>query len=184
MHSEDSSQQDFSHQGDHLFMSQVNAFACIYNKAWQSTTFGMVLVDGDGYILNLSRHAIEMFHQTEAELLGKEMGELLQPSEKVAFVERLAHAHMNQDDFTTQYFHLAPPSSKTIFFTFELINDHQPLPEFLLLMRDVTDQEQNTNAIKNKERVKHLHQKLHMELREQQYNPIILQSGCLFSMMM
>lgn len=160
MHSEDSSQQGFSHQGDHLFMSQVNAFARIYNKAWQSTTFGMVLVDGDGYILNLSRHAIEMFHQTEAELLGKEMGELLQPFEKVAFVERLAHAHMNQDDFTTQYFHLAPPSSKTIYFTFELINDHQPLPEFLLLMRDVTDQEQYTNALKNKEIYLNMSQKI------------------------
>ncbi len=160
MHSEDSSQQDFSHQGDQRFISQVNAFARIYHKAWQSSTFGMVLVDSEGHILNLSQHAIEIFEQSEADLLGKPMYELLQPSERVVFMERLAHARMKQDDFTTQYFHLTLSSAKTIYFTFELISDHHSHPEFLLLLRDVTDQEKYTNALKDKEIYLNMSQKI------------------------
>lgn len=57
------------------------------------------------------------------------------------------------------------------------------IQQYINLLEYIKGEMSEVVGITKQERVKHLYQKLHMELKEQQYSLIILQSGCLFNMM-
>ncbi|MBN2742488.1 MAG: PAS domain-containing sensor histidine kinase [Marinilabiliaceae bacterium] len=146
--------------GYHPKATHVDALSRIYQKAWHSKTFAMLLVDAEGVILNLSAYAEELFRQPAIHLMGYPMTDLIIPGEKSEFDDCLFQARTRKEEFTTRYFHLRAPSEKTVYFTFEFISDDDDNAQYLLLMRDVTDQEVYSNNLRNKELYLNMAQKI------------------------
>ncbi len=132
-------------------IANTEAFHRIYDLAWNSSIFGVIRVNEAGIINDISPNGAHLFAKPSLQLVNTIFWEQFNPNEQDE-LSAITHSIIkDRNKIKAKEFHILPPASKTVMLSIEFIEYPEEKPSALVVLRDVTDQNNYAEELNEKE---------------------------------